>query len=275
MADINTNLTDLDAKIRRVSAATADIALAITASGGTVASDDGLEELAADVATIVPPINTVVEAVNTSIENSLGNSTSSLITKSITSNGTYNAADDNALGYSSVNVNVPGGGIEFGNTPAAFSLIKNIRNLHLVIPNGVTSIDVGAFVDCVGLESVEIPDGVSTIPKQCFMRCYNLKSVQMPDGLQTLGQNAFSACRSLKTLTIPATVSFYGMYALNGLQSLETLKFEATSPATISDNTTFDSLPTTCKIYVPTGSLTAYTSAANYPDPNTYTYVEY
>lgn len=33
-----------------------------------------------------------------------------LITKSITQNGTYNASDDNADGYSSVNVNVSGGG---------------------------------------------------------------------------------------------------------------------------------------------------------------------
>lgn len=36
--------------------------------------------------------------------------TPTLITKSITDNGTYNAADDNADGYSQVNVNVSGGG---------------------------------------------------------------------------------------------------------------------------------------------------------------------
>lgn len=36
----------------------------------------------------------------------------------------------------------------------------------------------------------------------------------------------------------------------------------------------FSSLPTTCVISVPTGSLSAYTSEANYPDPDTYTYIE-
>lgn len=32
--------------------------------------------------------------------------------------------------------------------------------------------------------------------------------------------------------------------------------------------------PTGCKIYVPTGSLAAYTSTSNYPSSSTYTYIE-
>lgn len=39
-----------------------------------------------------------------------GGSTPTLITKNINANGTYNASDDNADGYSSVSVNVSGGG---------------------------------------------------------------------------------------------------------------------------------------------------------------------
>lgn len=80
---------------------------AITAEGGTVAAGDGLEEFATAIGTIVPPINNVVEAANTSIETSLGSGSSALITKSITANGEYTAIDDSALGYSSVTVNVP------------------------------------------------------------------------------------------------------------------------------------------------------------------------
>lgn len=80
---------------------------AITAEGGTVSQGDGLEEFATDIGTIVPPINNVVEAANTSIETSLGSGSSTLITKSITANGEYTAIDDSALGYSSVTVNVP------------------------------------------------------------------------------------------------------------------------------------------------------------------------
>jgi hypothetical protein len=46
---------------------------------------------------------------------------SSLITKTITQNGTYNASDDNADGYSSVTVNVQGGG---GSYPVADAFLN-------------------------------------------------------------------------------------------------------------------------------------------------------
>jgi hypothetical protein len=102
-----------------------------------------------------------------------------------------------------------------------------------------------------------------------------LKEIKLPNTLKTIGQNALSVCSKLKNLTIPSSVTFFGSYACSSLSSLETLKFEATTPTTLTVNTVFDSLPTTCIIYVPTGSLTAYTSAANYPDSSTYTYEEY
>lgn len=51
-----------------------------------------------------------------------GGSASRLITKNITQNGTYNASDDNADGYSSVNVNVSGGGVAI-NTQAQWDAL--------------------------------------------------------------------------------------------------------------------------------------------------------
>lgn len=92
--------------LTRLQNAKTAIGNAITNAGGTVSQGDGLEEFAADVGTIIPPINTVVEAANTSLEASLGSGSSALITKSVTANGEYTATDDNALGYSSVSVNV-------------------------------------------------------------------------------------------------------------------------------------------------------------------------
>lgn len=51
-----------------------------------------------------------------------GGNASTLITKNITQNGTYNASDDNADGYSSVNVNVSGGNIPI-NTQAQWDAL--------------------------------------------------------------------------------------------------------------------------------------------------------
>ena len=44
--------------------------------------------------------------------------------------------------------------------------------------------------------------------------------------------------------------------------------------STIGGSYTFTSLPTTCVIYVPTGTLSAYTGTSNMPNKNTYTYIE-
>ena len=75
--------------IQRLRDATAAISTAITTKGGTVSQGDGLEDFAADIATIPSGSSTLIE-------------------KSITENGTYNASSDNADGYSKVVVNVGG-----------------------------------------------------------------------------------------------------------------------------------------------------------------------
>ena len=54
----------------------------------------------------------------------------------------------------------------------------------------------------------------------------------------------------------------------NGLHQIHTIP-------PIAINSSFTDIPTDCIIYVPQGSLSAYKSASNYPNPNTYTYVEY
>lgn len=55
---------------------------------------------------------------------------------------------------------------------------------------------------------------------------------------------------------------------------LEELHFTATTPATVSSSALFSGLNASCKIYVPAGTLAAYTSAANYPSASKHTYIE-
>jgi hypothetical protein len=52
------------------------------------------------------------------------------------------------------------------------------------------------------------------------------------------------------------------------------MRFEGTTPPTVANSNAFSKVPTDCIISVPVGSLSAYTTATNYPDPATYTYVE-
>lgn len=51
----------------------------------------------------------------------------------------------------------------------------------LIIPDGVTSINAGAFSDCIGLTSVTIPKSVTSIGKDAFLDCDGLTAVHITD----------------------------------------------------------------------------------------------
>lgn len=133
----------LEENVNRVKAAKTAIGNAITAKGGTVGANDGLEEFASDIATI------------------------------------------------------PSGGVEFSNSPAAFSVMQNIRNLDVVIPEGCTSIlgnsygGATAFLNCYGLNSVKIPSTVTSIGAAAFQGS-GLKTIEIPSNVTTIASGAFN-----------------------------------------------------------------------------------
>lgn len=63
-----------------------------------------------------------------------------------------------------------------------------------VIPDGVTNIEDGAFVNCSGLRSVTIPCGVQRVGVWAFMDCSNLTSVTIPNSLTSVRADAFRGC---------------------------------------------------------------------------------
>ena len=283
--------------LTRLQNAKTAIGNAITAKGGTVGANDGLEDFASDIASIPS-----------------------------------------------------GGGVEFSNSPTAFRLLTNIRNLDVVVPSGITSIgevqDAGeksafynceglrsiiipntvtligdnAFNGCKGLTSIELPNSITTIRGAAFSNCINLERINLPNALTfiggstfsncairsldlpntvtTMGASSFSSCSSLesiklstgltvlnasmfsycinlKNIEIPNNITSIGNNVFQNCTGLEYIKFTSVTPPTIGGAKTFQNVPTTCIIYVPSGSLSDYTSAQYYPDSNTYTYVEY
>ncbi len=77
---------------------------------------------------------------------------------------------------------------------------------ELTIPDGVTSIAQGAFLNCDSLTSVTIPDGVTSIGKEAFSFCTNLTQVKIPDSVTHIGDDAFSVCKELTDVNIPDSV---------------------------------------------------------------------
>ena len=145
----------------------------------------------------------------------------------------------------------------------------------VTIPSSITDIIQFTFENCYSLTSVTIPSSVTKIDNSTFYNCYSLKSITIPSSVTSIGNEAFYTCYSLTSITIPSSVTSIGTSAFNCCYGLGFIKFISSTPATVSSSSVWYNVPTDCIIYVPQGSLSAYTSASNYPSSSTYTYVEY
>ena len=157
--------------LQRLQAAKTAIGAAITAKGGTVGANDGLEDFASDIATMP---SGGVEFKNTPTDFKL---MSNII---------------------NLDVIVPNGCTSIGQY--AFSGCTGLTSIE--IPDSVTSIGQRAFSGCTGLTSIEIPDSVNTIEYGLFMDCTGLTSIEIPNSVTSISAAAFSGCTGLEKIYI-------------------------------------------------------------------------
>lgn len=138
----------------------------------------------------------------------------------------------------------------------------------------VTSGASSAFRGCTALQSISFPAWTGSIPSNMFYGCTSLENVSF-GRFSIINASAFYNCTSLTTINISSQCGSIGANAFYNCTSLTSIKFLGSTPPIVGSSSTWTGIPTTCTIYVPTGSLSAYTSASNYPNPSTYTYVEY
>lgn len=164
------------------------------------------------------------------------------------------------------------------------------------MPNTIASWSIGPFASCRALKRLWISASTTSFSTYGVDGCYSLTKLVFPPGGTTFGTYFFSTCSSLKELILPSTTTALQGYCINNCYALpkitlpasvttigssfqnayglKELHFQSATPPVADGSNAFKNLPTDCIIYVPTGSLSAYTTATNYPNPNTYTYVE-
>ena len=133
----------------------------------------------------------------------------------------------------------------------------------LTIPSSVTSIGTGAFFKCVGLTSLTIPSSVTSIGTHAFDGCSHLTLLSIPSSVTSIGYNAFNGCSGLTSLIIPASVTSIVYFAFYGCSSLTSIYDYSVMPIDLSNSSSvfYGVDTTTCTLYVPAGSLTAYQTA--------------
>lgn len=115
-----------------------------------------------------------------------------------------------------------------GFTDGAMSAIHDAHASHIIIPETVTTVGDGAFMNvnlvhlefegelstlgessfenCVHLEHLRLGKGLTTIPYRCFFGATGLAAIDIPEGVTVIEENAFSSCSSLQLVVLPSTL---------------------------------------------------------------------
>ena len=122
---------------------------------------------------------------------------------------------------SSTNVNIPAtiNGIQV--TSIGSSVFAHKDTVSVIIPNGVTSIQIYAFDDCIFLENVTLPEGLLNIQDSVFNGCTKLENITIPKSVINIGTYAFRNCESLQSITIPEGVKETGEEIFKQCKSLK------------------------------------------------------
>ncbi len=96
--------------------------------------------------------------------------------------------------------------IKAGTTSLGKGFEECRKLLGIEIPDSVTDLGWGTFMNCTSLVRVKIPKHVRKIGWWLFWGCQSLTQVYIPSGVTEIGNRAFIGCVNLRHLKIPESV---------------------------------------------------------------------
>ena len=136
----------------------------------------------------------------------------------------------------------------------------------ITLPNSVTSIGSNAFEGCSGLTTITLSNSITSIGSNAFGGCSGLTTITLPNSLTSIGEAAFEGCSGLTMLTLPNSITSIGKAAFLGCSGLTTITAKATTPVNLLGYVFMDVPTSTCVLYVPSGSVSAYQTANQWKD---------
>ena len=189
---------------------------------------------------------------------------------SVTSIGNYSFADCTG----STSVYIP-------------SSVNSIGSVAFINSSGLINVDTGnsnyssldgvlydqaqtQLIHCPTLKtgSFTIPSSVNTVVHSSFYGCNNLTVVTIPSSVKTIEQSAFYKCTGLTSVSISSSVTSIGTYAFNYCTGLTSIYANSVTPVNLSSSLSVfpNAIKSTCTLYVPIGSKSAYQAAYQWKD---------
>ena len=153
----------------------------------------------------------------------------------------------------------------------AFMSARSLKTLY-ISKNVETIGNAMAFAYCKNLQSIVIDPGNNKYqsPNGCnaIIISENNKKVLMtgcqntviPEDVQILGPSCFAGQSYLKSIVIPSRVESIGNAAFYQCEALDSIVSKVKVPFAFGNNT-FNSISTTCKLFVPAGTRDLYIAA--------------
>jgi len=133
---------------------------------------------------------------------------------------------------------------------------------RVAIPSSVTNIGNSAFAGCP-LHTLVLPSALNVLGDNVFNQLNlttSMKHLVLPNNLVATGMSTFANWSELQTITIGRNVAILGQDCFFGDSLVTDIICYAAQPPLIYDGT-FNGVPDTATVHVPSGSVAAYKSA--------------
>ena len=122
---------------------------------------------------------------------------------------------------------------------------------HVIIGEGITSIEGNVFQGCVNLLTVSMPSTLKSIGLYAFANCSSLRNMNIPSGVESIEEHTFNDCNSLVSVDIPATVKSIKQFAFANCTNLRTVNISSGSSLTSIEQFAFDNCLNLSSITIP------------------------
>lgn len=115
-------------------------------------------------------------------------------------------------------------------------VLSNVKEKHLVIPEGIKKICSYAFESNKIIEKIELPSSLVEIDDYAFYKCSNLKSISIPDSVKKIGCCSFEQCEKLSDIKLSNSLEVIEgrtfkdckkLTSVTGLNSLRKIEYSA------------------------------------------------